>query len=85
MKCPICDREMKHDSDTLDGWCLREETYTCPKGHYCYDYSYGYTRVFVNNYEVLSYGYSDERGRKLDEFMTKWYIKLLRFVERIKR
>jgi len=83
MKCPICGTEMKHYRDTLDGWCLCEEDYDCPKGHYSYDYSYGYTRVIVKGRDMLSYSY-DQKARKVDEFVCNLLIKILHIWEKIK-
>ena len=92
MNCPICNREMKHEKDTLDGWCLCEEYYTCPQGHYSSEYSYGYYRTFVGHteyfmgsYDEENYTWKQKEELKLSRLLCKLHVRWLRLLERRKR
>ncbi len=54
--CPVCGIEMETQSWYGDGW-LESEWQSCPRLHYTYDYSYGYTIISVGE-ECFCYNYN---------------------------
>jgi hypothetical protein len=64
-ECPVCYAKMKVSTYTLD-WMgpISEHYELCPNKCYSYEYSYGYTSVFVNvrgHALQFGWGYSDDR------------------------
>lgn len=71
MNCPICDEPMKHEVVRLDSYIVCEEYYTCYRGHYSYEYTYGYTREFIN-------------GKEFQDEEKSWSYKLSIAFERVR-
>jgi hypothetical protein len=63
--CPVCSSQMTEHIDTIDwGGPICEHVATCPNGCYSYEFSYGYTTVFVNvrgHRLQFGWGYSDDK------------------------
>lgn len=83
MNCPVCDAPMKQTyKDTMDGWLTCEEHEECSAdaNHYSYEFSYGYTTVYVgDNHEEFGMVYSDTA-----ELRTKFESDIKSAVERAK-
>jgi hypothetical protein len=65
-ECPVCYTEMKEQIETIDwGGPICEHYENCPNDCYLYEFSYGYTTVFVNirdHHLQFGWGYNDDRG-----------------------
>lgn len=62
-ECPVCGREMTVETETIDwGGPICEQYSACPGGCYTYEFSYGYTTVYVSvagHRLRFGWGYSD--------------------------
>ena len=61
MNCPICGKEMTEYTDTLDGWCLMEQSYQCPDMCYENNYCTGVTEIYVKG-ELFFWSYTTPRN-----------------------
>lgn len=71
-KCPICDQEMEHTEDILDGWCLIEETWSCKEGHYSDEYWAGtYTITVFDKVFTWTYTTRASKAEKIEKSIVE--------------
>jgi len=78
MNCPVCNKEMDHYQEVLDGWCLMEESYNCPDKHYGYQYVTGYISEYIGDKEFFTDCYNYESLNLMERVDIKIQRLLLR-------